>query len=58
MKPVNLNQFRKSKAREEKRATADANAIKFGASKANKDLEKSRDALAKTRLDGHKRDDE
>ena len=54
--PVNLNRARKDKARALKRARADANAVKFGRSKA----EKAREALNKdravTRLDQHKRD--
>lgn len=49
---TNLNQFRKAKAREDKRAKADANAVKFGRTKAQKDLEKARAEKAKRDLDG------
>lgn len=56
--PVNLNQFRKQKAQAEKKARADANAVKFGRSKAEKQLDRSlRDKQARD-LDGHKADDQ
>lgn len=51
-KVTNLNQFRKTKARAEKRAEADANAVKFGRTKAQRDLEKARAAKARRDLDG------
>ncbi|MGR3622483.1 DUF4169 family protein [Pseudophaeobacter sp.] len=54
--PVNLNRFRKDKARAEKKARADQNAVKFGRSKAEKDLDKARKAQEVQRLDDHKRD--
>ena len=49
---VNLNQFRKAKARDQKRAKADENAVKFGRSKAEKELEKARADKARRDLDG------
>ena len=56
--PVNLNRFRKDKARADRKARADENAVKHGRSKA----QKARDAAEaeKTRrvLDLHRRDDE
>lgn len=56
--PVNLNRFRKDKARAEKKARADQNAAKFGRTKA----EKQRDAIesdkAERHLNQHKREDE
>ncbi|MGR3498247.1 MAG: DUF4169 family protein [Limimaricola soesokkakensis] len=58
MKPVNLNQFRKQKARAEKKARADANAAKFGRSKAEKTRDAAEAEAAAKRLDGHRRDDE
>ncbi|MCZ4259784.1 DUF4169 family protein [Limimaricola sp. G21655-S1] len=58
MKPVNLNQFRKNKVRAEKKARADANAAKFGRSKAEKDRDAAEAKAAAQRLDGHRRDDE
>ena len=55
-RPVNLNKVRKDRARDEKRARADENAVKFGRTKA----EKARDAAEKgasvRHLDGHKRE--
>ena len=58
MKPVNLNQFRKQKARAENRARADANAANFGRSKAEKARDAAEADAAARRLDGHRRDDE
>ncbi|MCA0919870.1 DUF4169 family protein [Pseudooceanicola nanhaiensis] len=55
--PVNLNRFRKDKARAEKKARADENAVKFGRSKAQKDAEKARADQARRLLDGHRTDD-
>lgn len=52
--PVNLNRFRKQKARAEKKARADANAVKFGRSKAEKQLDRSRRDKSNRELDGHK----
>ena len=49
---TNFNQFRKTKARQDKRAKADENAVKFGRTKAQRDLEKARAAKAKRDLDG------
>ncbi|MBU2936913.1 MULTISPECIES: DUF4169 family protein [Pacificibacter] len=53
---INLNQFRKQKARATKRAQADENSVKFGRTKTQKDLEKAEKAKAKALLDGHKTD--
>lgn len=55
-KPVNLNRFRKDKARAEKKARADQNAVKFGRSKSEKDLDKARISQESRRIDDHKRD--
>jgi hypothetical protein len=49
---TNLNQFRKTKARAEKRAKADENSVKFGRSKAQKALEKAQAEKARRDLDG------
>lgn len=55
--PVNLNRFRKAKARDEKRAKADENAVKFGRTKAQREVEETeRDAARKT-LDAHRREE-
>ncbi|MBU2867965.1 DUF4169 family protein [Pacificibacter marinus] len=53
---INLNKFRKQKARADKRAQAEQNSVKFGRTKAQKDLEKAEKSKAKTLLDGHKTD--
>ena len=50
---VNLNTFRKQKARGAKRAEADANAAQHGLSKAQKALAKARKDKADKDLDGH-----
>ncbi|CUH68781.1 hypothetical protein TG4357_03798 [Thalassovita gelatinovora] len=55
-KPVNLNQFRKQKARADKRTRADENAVKFGRSKAEKSLDTVRVEKAARDLDGKKRE--
>ena len=55
-KPVNLNRFKKQKARAEKTARADQNSALFGLSKAEQDLAKSREKRAGQKLDGAKRD--
>jgi hypothetical protein len=55
--PINLNKARKAKARADKRAQADANAAKFGRSKAEKDRQRSAEVRAAQHLDAHKRDD-
>ena len=53
---TNLNQFRKQKARADKRAQADENTVKFGRTKAQKDLERARAEKAKRDLDGKERE--
>ncbi|WP_321828766.1 DUF4169 family protein [Thalassovita sp.] len=56
MTVVNLNKFRKAKARAEKKAQADENAVKFGRTKAEKSLDRAQNAKAQKDLDGKKRD--
>ena len=56
MKPVNLNRYRKDKARAEKRARADENAVKFGRSKAIAAKDKATQEKLEQHLDGHKRE--
>ncbi|WP_298256591.1 DUF4169 family protein [uncultured Litoreibacter sp.] len=56
MKPINLNQKRKEKARADSRARADANAVKFGTPTSLRKLDAQKKAIEVTRLDGHKRD--
>lgn len=56
--PINLNRVRKEKNRAEAKAQADANAVKFGRTKAQRLLETAREDLAARRLDQLKFDDE
>ena len=55
-RPINLTRARKDRARADKRAKADANAVKFGRTKAEKDAEAREAERAVTHLDAHKRD--
>ena len=55
-KPVNLGRYRKEKARAEKKARADENAVRFGRTKAERNLEKARADKAASDLDGHRKD--
>ena len=55
--PVNLNRFRKQKERAAKKARADENAVKFGRSKAEKNLDRAQSDKARRDLDGHARDE-
>lgn len=55
--PVNLNRFRKEKARAAKKARADENAVKFGRSKSEKQADSTAQAKATRQLDGHKREE-
>ncbi len=53
---VNLNRFRKAKNRVKKRAQADENAVKFGRTKVDREVDearakKAREALRQQRLD-------
>lgn len=57
-KPINLNRVRKDKARAEKRAKADENAVKYGRSKAEKAQHALEAERSVSKLDGHKRDRE
>jgi hypothetical protein len=53
---VNLNRFRKQAARAGAKAEADANAVKFGRTKAQKAREEAEAAKARTTLDAHRRE--
>jgi hypothetical protein len=57
MKPVNLNQVRKDRARAEAKKIADQNAVKFGRTKAERLLDAARVTQARARLDGQKFDE-
>nr|WP_170615101.1 DUF4169 family protein [uncultured Ruegeria sp.] len=52
-KPVNLNRYRKQKARAEKKARADQNAVAFGQTKAEKEVVRLRQDKQKRDLDNH-----
>ncbi|SEW11589.1 protein of unknown function [Aliiroseovarius sediminilitoris] len=54
--PVNLNRFRKAKARAEKKARADENALKHGRTKAQKAVERADKTRAEHLLDSHRQD--
>ena len=53
---VNLRQKRKEAARKAARAAGDANAARFGRTKAERDLQAARDEKARRDLDAHVRD--
>jgi hypothetical protein len=53
---VNLGRVRKAKAKDSARAKADENAVKFGRTKAARDLEQAQAAKAARDLNGHQRD--
>lgn len=53
---TNLNRFRKQRARSDKKARADENAVKFGRTKTQKDLEISQASKEQRDLDGKKRE--
>lgn len=55
--PVNLNRYRKAKARANSKARADENAVKFGQPKALSKLAKAQQDQADQRLDGHRLND-
>ena len=52
---VNLNKARKARARADGKARADANAVKFGRTKAKKSLDKANADKARSDLDAHRR---
>jgi hypothetical protein len=55
--PVNLNRYRKAKARAEDKPRADQNAAAFGRTKAERDLARAQEAKAARDLDGKKREE-
>lgn len=54
---LSLSKARKAKARVAKEAVAAENRVKFGRTKAEKQAEAAREALAQKRLDGAKREE-
>lgn len=57
-RPISLSKARKERERREARTRADANAVKFGRSKAEKVLAATRAEKARRLLDQHKRDED
>lgn len=55
---VNLNRFRKSKDRMNKRSQADENVAKFGRTKIERELDIAREKKAREALKQHKLDEE
>ena len=55
---VNLNRFRKAKERVKKRTQADENAVKFGRSKADREIDEARAKKARDALRQHRLEDE
>jgi hypothetical protein len=53
---INLRTARKARTKSEARAQADANAAKFGRTKAERSLEQARADKSRDTLDQHKRD--
>jgi hypothetical protein len=56
--PVNLNRYRKEKAKADAKTRADANAVKHGRTKAERLLDAARTEKARQMLDRHKIEDE
>ncbi|WP_209504002.1 MULTISPECIES: DUF4169 family protein [unclassified Ruegeria] len=56
-KPVNLNRYRKEKARAEKKARADQNAVAFGRTKSEKAIVRLQQGNQKRDLDNHELDE-
>ncbi|WP_128253521.1 DUF4169 family protein [Falsirhodobacter deserti] len=54
---VNLRAVRKTRERDAKRAQGDANAAKFGLTKAERHRQQAEAEKARRTLDGHERDD-
>ncbi len=57
MKVVSLNKARKARKRREAKAEADANAVKFGRTGAEKALDRAKADKAARDLDQHRRDE-
>jgi|TARA_B110000967_G_scaffold157275_1_gene162395 hypothetical protein len=54
--PVNLKKFRKAKARADDTTRAEANAVKFGRTKAEKEVQEAHRKAHAYRLEQHKRE--
>jgi len=56
--PINLNKFRKAKAKAGKAQQAQENRVKFGRTKIEKSLEQARADKARRETDAHRREDD
>jgi len=56
-KILSLSKARKARARVEKEATAEANRIRFGRTKAEREKDEAIQALEARKIDGHKREE-
>ena len=56
--PINLNKFRKAKAKAEKDKLAKENRAKFGRTKSDRSLEQARADKARRETEAHRRDDD
>ncbi|MEQ3650293.1 DUF4169 family protein [Hyphomonas sp.] len=56
--PINLNKFRKAKAKVDKAQQAQENRAKFGRTKTEKSLEQARADKARRETDAHRREDD
>ncbi len=54
--PINLNRARKQRARDDAKALADENAVRFGRTRAQKKLEQAQSDKAAKNVDSHKRE--
>ncbi len=55
-KVTNLNRFRKSKLAAEKQQQAEENRVRFGRTKADRQISETRQARTREHLEGHKLD--
>tara|TARA_R100000935_G_scaffold37503_1_gene58558 strand:+ start:757 stop:951 length:195 start_codon:yes stop_codon:yes gene_type:complete len=56
--PINLNKFRKAKAKADKTQQAQENRAKFGRTKTEKSLEQARADKARREAEAHRREDD
>jgi Domain of unknown function (DUF4169) len=54
---VNLRRVRKGKLRDDEAKAAEANRLKFGRTKAERELTDAKNLLSERALDGHRRED-
>lgn len=54
---LSFSKARKAKAKVEKETTAEANRLKFGRTKAERELEDAKKLLSDRQIDAHKRDE-